>query len=31
MSGAIAYLGILIGYTVLAVGLYFGLRAAKII
>ncbi|MFP4694449.1 MAG: cytochrome b6-f complex subunit PetL [Halothece sp.] len=31
MSGAIAYLGILIGYTVLGLGLYFGLRAAKII
>jgi cytochrome b6-f complex subunit 6 len=31
MSGAVAYLGILIGYTVLALGLYFGLRFAKII
>ncbi|AFZ49539.1 cytochrome b6-f complex subunit PetL [Dactylococcopsis salina] len=31
MSGAIAYLGILIGYTVLALGLYFGLRAAKVL
>jgi len=31
MSGAIAYLGILIGYTVLALALYFGLRAAKVL
>lgn len=31
MSGAIAYLGVLIGYTVLALGLYFGLRAAKVL
>jgi cytochrome b6-f complex subunit 6 len=31
MSGAIAYLGILIGYTVLALGLYFGLKVAKVL
>lgn len=31
MSGAVALLGILIGYTVLALGLYFGLRAVKVL
>ncbi len=31
MSGAVAFLGILIAYTVLALGLYFGLRAAKVL
>jgi len=31
MSGAIALLGILIGYTILALGLYFGLRAVKVL
>jgi len=31
MSGAVAYLGILIGYTVLALGLYFGLKAVKVL
>jgi cytochrome b6-f complex subunit 6 len=31
MAGVIAYAGIIIGYTVVALGLYFGLRAVKII
>jgi len=28
---AATYLGILVGYSVLALGLYFGLRAAKVL
>ncbi len=31
MSGVIAYIGMIIGFTVVAMGLYFGLRAAKLI
>ena len=31
ISGVIAYIGIIVGYTVLALGLYFGFRAIKLI
>ena len=31
MAGVIAYAGIIIGFTVVALGLYFGLRAVKLI
>ena len=31
MSGVIAYIGMIIGFTVVAMGLYFGLRAVKLI
>jgi cytochrome b6-f complex subunit 6 len=31
MSGVIAYIGMIIGFTVVALGLYFGFRAAKLI
>ncbi len=31
MTGVIAYAGIIIGFTVVALGLYLGFRAAKLI
>lgn len=31
MTGVVAYAGILIGFTVVALGLYFGFKAVKLI
>lgn len=31
MAGVLAYVGIIIGFSVVALGLYFGFRATKLI